>query len=66
MSKHKNSIASDLLHGANEVSKFLGIPERQVYYYVEKGQLPVTKMGSLIVASKTVLRRHFIPEKAAS
>jgi hypothetical protein len=58
--KHDDeSIAGDLLRGAREISKFLGITERQTFYYVQKKAIPVTRLGSLIVASKSVLRRHF-------
>jgi len=63
VAKRTDNIAGDLLHGARQIGTFLGLPERKVFYYVARGEIPVTKLGSLIVASKTVLRRHFIPEK---
>jgi hypothetical protein len=61
--RNDDSISTDLLHGAREISRYLGIPERRVFYYVAKKQLPVTRLGSLIIGSKKVLRRHFAPEK---
>jgi hypothetical protein len=61
MSK-ETPLAADLLHGACEIAAYLGISERQCYYAVEAGNIPVKRMGRLIVASKSVLRRAFIPE----
>ena len=55
-----DSLATDLLHGAREIAEFLGVTPRKVFYYVERGQIPVTKLGSLIVASKSALRQHFV------
>jgi hypothetical protein len=57
-------LAADLLHGAQEIADFLGIPTASVFYQVARGQIPVTRMGRLIIASKTTLRRHFAPELA--
>ena len=63
--KKQDTIADDLLHGATAIAKFLGLDERKVYYYAEKGQLPVTRMGALIVGSKSVLRKHFTEKTTA-
>jgi hypothetical protein len=63
-----NPLADDLLHGAAEIGKYLGISERAAFHQIANGQIPTVKMGRLIVASKTVLRRHFapVPEVKAS
>jgi hypothetical protein len=64
--KHnKENLAADLLHGAKAIGEFLGIPERRVFYYVAQGYLPVTRIGELIVASRSVLRKHFTEKTAA-
>jgi hypothetical protein len=34
--------------------------ERQVWHHAEHANLPVKKMGRLLVGSKSVLRRHFV------
>ena len=56
-------LAADLLHGACEIAAYLGISERETYYAIEAGHIPVKRMGRLIVASKSVLRRAFVPEE---
>jgi hypothetical protein len=58
-------LADDLLHGAREIADFLGLSERQAYHQIEHGNIPTTRMGRLIVGSKTVLRRRFAPSEAA-
>jgi hypothetical protein len=65
MPKQNEDLAADLLHGAAEIGKFLGISERKIYYYAEKKLLPVTRIGQLIVASRSVLRKHFTEKTAA-
>jgi hypothetical protein len=58
-------LADDLLHGAREIADFLGLSERQAFHQIERGNIPTTRMGRLIVGSKTVLRRRFAPSEAA-
>jgi len=64
--KKSDTLAEDLLHGAAEIGAFLGINERAVFYQISNGEIPVVRMGRLIVASKNALRRRFIPEAKAS
>jgi hypothetical protein len=54
-------LASDLLHGAKEIADYLGIDERQARWQIDHGSIPVTRMGRLIVSSKSALRRRFVP-----
>jgi hypothetical protein len=54
-------LADDLLHGAKEIADFLGIAERQARWQIDNGSIPVTRMGRLIVSSKSALRRRFVP-----
>lgn len=67
MSKARDNFEKlDLLHGAKAIGKFLGLTERQVWHHAEHNNLPVKKMGRLLVGSKTVLRRHFAEAGEAS
>jgi hypothetical protein len=66
MTQNEKPLADDLLHGAREIGQFLGITERQARHQIDSGGIPVTRMGRLIVGSKTVLRRRFIPSEAAA
>jgi hypothetical protein len=60
-------LAADLLIGARKIAAFIGITERQAFHQIEAGNIPTTRMGRLIVASKSGLRRHFTEElKVAS
>jgi hypothetical protein len=60
------TLSTDLLHGAREIGDFIGVPERKIYYHVSQGHLPVTRLGDLIIASKTALRAHFQEKKSES
>jgi hypothetical protein len=53
------TLADDLIYGAEEIGDFLGITARAAYHQIESGNLPVKRMGRLIVASKSALRRAF-------
>jgi hypothetical protein len=61
--EYEQPLSKDLLFGAAPIAKFLGLTERQARHQIDHGQIPVTRMGRLIVASKRVLRRHFSPEE---
>jgi hypothetical protein len=60
---NEQPLAKDLLIGAAPIAKFLGLTERATRHQIDRGQIPVTRMGRLIVGSKRVLRRHFSPDK---
>jgi excisionase family DNA binding protein len=51
-------VADDVLNGANEIARFLGISRRSVYHYIENGELPVFRLGSKLCARKSTLIRH--------
>ena len=54
-------LARDLLHGAAEIAEFLGLTERQARHQIDRGTIPVIRMGRLIIGSKTALRKRFTP-----
>nr|WP_295831158.1 hypothetical protein [uncultured Azospirillum sp.] len=49
------SIAHDLLQGAEAIGAFMGLDPRQVYY--QSKRLPIFKIGALICARKSTLIR---------
>lgn len=51
--------------GDSGIAAFLKTTERKVYYLIERGVIPVTKLGpKTIIASRSQLRRLFEPEAA--
>jgi hypothetical protein len=52
-------IADDLLWGVEAIAREIGQPVRQVYWVLEKGELPAGKSGRVWVASRQALRKHY-------
>jgi Helix-turn-helix domain len=59
-------LSKDLLRGAVEIAKFLGIKPRSVFYYVERGRLPVFRFKSQILARKSKLQKWIEQEENRS
>jgi hypothetical protein len=51
-------LANDLMIGASQIAKFLGIPERQVYYLKDTKALPIFNIGGKIAARKSGLKQR--------
>ncbi len=45
----------DLLHGVREISKVLGLTERQTYHLIRDGRVPVFKLGGTLCSRRSVL-----------
>ena len=54
----------DLIWGAAEIGRVLGLPPRRVYYMLEQGHLPATKVGEAWCASRSALRKRLTGEAA--
>jgi hypothetical protein len=54
-----DTLADDLVWGVINIAAELGLTERQAYYQVEHGGIPVGRLGDKIFASRAALRRHF-------
>jgi hypothetical protein len=52
-------LADDLIVGAAAIARETGFSQRQIFYFASRGQIPVRKMGRLLVASRARLRKHF-------
>jgi hypothetical protein len=57
-------LSADILVGAAAIAEYIGIDERSARYQIDAGNIPVTRMGRLILSTKSVLRRRFTPEEA--
>jgi hypothetical protein len=54
-----DDLKDDLLDGVSAIAAFTGWPERRVYYFAEKGIIPVFKVGERKwCGRKSTLRRH--------
>jgi predicted site-specific integrase-resolvase len=58
MTREEETLADDLLWGAQAVADFLGIKVDRVYYFIRTGRLPIAKLGGkTVIASKKQLKR---------
>jgi hypothetical protein len=55
-------LADDLLHGVEAIAKFIGKNPRQTDWQIRRGNIPVKRLGRLIIGSKSRLREHLIPK----
>jgi hypothetical protein len=53
------SLADDLLRGADAIAAFLGLGRRQAFHFLQKGSIPAVKEGNVWVGSKSRLRKHY-------
>ena len=58
-------LSADLLHGVAAIAEYLGVPERKIHWQIRKGNLPVARLGRLIVGSKHQLREQLTPKPIA-
>lgn len=55
--EHWQTIAEDMLHGADKIAAFVGISKAQVYHAARLKTLPIGKFGWKLIASKRALER---------
>ena len=53
------SLAGDLLRGADAIAGFLGLSLRQAFYGLQTGAIPAVKENSVWISTKSRLRRHY-------
>ncbi len=53
------SLADDLLTGAEEIGKFIGKTTRQTYYLLENREIPGFKLGAIWHGRKTTFLAHY-------
>jgi hypothetical protein len=59
LSENDESLAGDILRGAEEIGAFVGLPVRTTFYHLQIGGIPATKEGTTWVTTKTRLRKHY-------
>jgi hypothetical protein len=60
------SLANDLLRGAEAIGAFIGLGLRETFYGLQEGHIPATKEGKTWVSSKRRLREHYTGFQARS
>jgi hypothetical protein len=53
-----DTIADDVLYGAQAIAAYLNWPVRRIYHFAAQGHLPVVKVGPHLVARKHELDRR--------
>jgi hypothetical protein len=56
------SLADDLLDGAEAISEFTGWPVRRVFYLLEKRLIPARKVGNRWTGLRSRIRRYIEEE----
>jgi hypothetical protein len=59
------NIALDRLDGAEAIAAFRGEPLHRTRYLIRMGLIPVAREGERIIASKRVLREHYMAATSA-
>ena len=59
MSDDAETLASDLLRGADAIGEFLGVSPRRAFDLLDSGSIPAGNEGKVWVASKSALREHY-------
>jgi hypothetical protein len=49
----------DLLFGRKRIAQHLGVTPRQLAHLIEKGRIPVFKIGASVCCTRSGLRAHF-------
>lgn len=59
MSNNGIEFFDDVLDGAKAIGNFIGLTDRQVFHAVERGHLPVVRLGTKIMARRSTLLKWF-------
>jgi excisionase family DNA binding protein len=60
-----NTLAADLLRGAEAIAGYLGFPRRAVYHAVAKNHLPHFRIGDTVCARKSTLQAWIAKQERA-
>lgn len=50
-----DNLASEILRGADQIARFMGLTRRAIYHAAANGTIPVFRMGETILARKSTL-----------
>ena len=59
-------LSEDLLRGADEIAKFMGLKPRQIYHLNANHRVPFFKIGNAICARKSRLERWLEEQENAN
>lgn len=59
MTNYRSEFFDDILDGAKAIGGFIGLTDRQVFHAVERGHLPVVRLGTKIMARRSTLLKWF-------
>jgi hypothetical protein len=59
MNNQSDDLASDILRGCPAIAEYIGLPERQTFYILQRKLLPAWKEGKFWVSTKSRLKRHY-------
>jgi hypothetical protein len=51
-----NNLRDDLLTGAAAIAAYTGWNVRKIYHAAERGHLPITRAGAILIARKSEIR----------
>jgi hypothetical protein len=54
-----DTLAADLLRGAEAIGRFIGVDQRAAYHLLESGHVPARRVGGVWVYTKSGLRAFF-------
>ena len=55
MNNQSDDLASDILRGCPAIAEYIGLPERQTFYILQRKLLPAWKEGKFWVSTKSRL-----------
>jgi excisionase family DNA binding protein len=66
MQADNDNISTDILKGASEIAKFLGLSRRAIYHAVDTGVLPTFRIGSNVFARRSTLLAWIASQEQAA
>jgi excisionase family DNA binding protein len=57
---------ADLLYGVPAIAEFMSLSDRQIYYLIERGNLPSFKIGGRVCARRSTLATWLAEQEAAA
>lgn len=61
---NEQTLAEDILIGAEAISKFVGFPARTIYHLCSKGAFPHFRAGDLLCARKSTILKWVEAQEA--
>jgi hypothetical protein len=59
MDDQSDNLADDILRGCPAIAAYIGLPERQTFYILQRNLLPAWKEGKFWVSTRSRLSHHY-------